>query len=386
MKILMVRMWPYELDINNYNCQETGLAKAIVNKGHTCDIVLYTNTEAHTENIRLNGDKKITIYYLNAKNILKNAFYDKALYSLIGNYDIVQTSEYDQLANIKLMKKTNGKMVIYHGPYKSEFTKGYKIKCLISDLYFFFHKKYKNTACIAKSILAEEFLKSKGFTNIKTAGVGLDTKRFGNNTIKSEAVKQLEEEKQKKGLKYILYIGKLEERRSILMLLEAAKKAMEKDSSLHFILIGNGEAEYVNSCLNYIKQNNLESKITHIKSLPNEQVEFVFKMSDAFLLATQYEIFGMVMLEAMYFGTPVITTENGGSATLIKNGENGIICSTLNSNSWAEAILSLSSNKQLKNKISQNAEDTVKNNFTWDILADKFIDIYKNTAKMKGTD
>lgn len=377
MKILMVRMWPYELDINNYNCQETGLAKALISKGHTCDIVLYWGGTPHTDTISTDVGKPITIYYLNAKNILKNAFYGDELYKLIDNYDIVQTSEYDQIANVKLLKKAKGKMVIYHGPYKSEFTKGYKIKCIFSDLYFAFHKKYKKTACIAKSILAEDFLKSKGFSNVETAGVGLDTNRFSADIPKSEIIEKLEVKKQTENLKYILYIGRIEERRSVLMLLESFKKAAEKNPSNHLILIGKGEKEYIENCFDFIKQNDLTDKITYIEALPNEQVKFAFKMSDVFLLPTQYEIFGMVLLEAMFFGTPVITTNNGGSATLIKNGENGIICSSLNSDDWAAAILSITENEKLKNAISQNAEDTIKNNFTWDRLADKFIKIYQ---------
>ena len=106
-------------------------------------------------------------------------------------------------------------------------------------------------------------------------------------------------------------------------------------------------------------------------------------MSDIFLLPTQYEIFGMVLLEAMFFGTPVITTENGGSATLIRNGENGIICDSLSSNDWAKAILSITENKNLQNTISQNAENTIKNHFTWDRLADTFIGVYKTLLNGK---
>jgi len=378
MKILMVRMWPYPIDIKNYNCQETGLAKALVKKGHICNIVLYTNGKEHTETINIDKNKSITIYYLNSKNILKNAIYSKKLYSLIKNYDIIQTSEYDQTGNIKLLKKSKNKMVIYHGPYKSDFTKGYKIKCIFSDLYYLFHKKYKNTPCIAKSILAEEFLKSKGFKNVITAGVGLDTERFEKITEKNNIIKALEKKKETENLKYILYIGRLEERRSILMLLETLKKVCAKDESIHLLLIGSGSNEYVNSCFDYAKQNKIYNKITHIESLPNEQIQFAFKMSSAFLLPTQYEIFGMVLLEAMYFGTPVITTKNGGSATLIKNNENGIICSNLNSNDWAEAVLAVTENEQLHQKLSVNSQNTVKNNFTWDCIANKFIEIYKS--------
>lgn len=69
-------------------------------------------------------------------------------------------------------------MIIYHGPYSSKFTKGYNLKCKISDFIYLFNKDYKNTPCIAKSKLAEEFLRKKGFENVNTIGVGLDNARF----------------------------------------------------------------------------------------------------------------------------------------------------------------------------------------------------------------
>lgn len=51
----------------------------------------------------------------------------------------------------------------------------------------------------------------------------------------------------------------------------------------------------------------------------------VYNLADFFLLPTEYEIFGMVLLEAMYYKTVVLTTDNGGSSTLIDNGRNGYI-------------------------------------------------------------
>ena len=55
MKILIVRLFPDELNINNYNVQEIGLAKALVKKGHVCDIVLYTNKKENMQHIKLNS-------------------------------------------------------------------------------------------------------------------------------------------------------------------------------------------------------------------------------------------------------------------------------------------------------------------------------------------
>ena len=62
MNILIVRMYADILNTKSYNCQEIGLAKALIRKGHNCDIVLYTDKITHEEDIFFDNDKKIHIF------------------------------------------------------------------------------------------------------------------------------------------------------------------------------------------------------------------------------------------------------------------------------------------------------------------------------------
>ena len=106
-----------------------------------------------------------------------------------------------------------------------------------------------------------------------------------------------------------------------------------------------------------------------------------YRNSDVFLLPTRYEIFGMVLLEAMYFGLPVITTRNGGSCTLI-NSENGIVIDNFDVNTWAEKIEKLLSNSEECKKIGENAHKTIAEEYTWDALADRFLQAYCQRTQM----
>lgn len=376
MRILIVRMYADNLNIKNYNCQELGLAKALIKRNHQCDIVLYTDKKAYEEDVVLENNKKIHIYYLNAKNILKNAIFESKLYEIVKNYDIIQTAEYDQIGNVKLQKMVNNKMIIYHGPYSCNFTRGYNIKCIFSDIYYIFCRKYKNVQCIAKSALAEKLLIKKGFRNVTTIGVGLDGDRF-NNTLKSnEQIKKIIEEKEAQKLKYLLYIGKLEERRNILFLIDVLEKVCNKNEKIRLILVGKGDSKYVDKCMKYAENKNLKNKIIHFESISQTELPNLYKNSEIFLLPTQYEIFGMVLLEAMYFGIPVITTLNGGSSTLIENEKNGIICSLDNISSWEEYINKIINDDAYRKRISIASCEQINNNYMWDRLADKFLDIY----------
>ena len=100
-------------------------------------------------------------------------------------------------------------------------------------------------------------------------------------------------------------------------------------------------------------------------------------MADIFLLPTEYEIFGMVLLEAMYYKTIVLTTDNGGANTLITDKKNGFIMKELNSCLWAERIEKLAKDTGRIQNIKDDAHSTIKEGFTWDVLAGAFIDSYK---------
>lgn len=379
MKILIIRTYPDELNIKNYNCQELGLAKALVKQGNICDIVLYTSkNEKYEEEIIVDDRKKIHIYYLKAKKFLKNVLFDKEdLKSIIKNYDIVQVAEYDQIGNIQI-KKIAKKMIIYHGPYSSKFTKGYNLKCKISDFIYLFNKDYKSTPCIAKSKLAEEFLRKKGFENVTTIGVGLDNARFNEKVNKSPKILELESAKKDENLRYLLYIGKIERRRNTLFLINLLHEINKTKNNVKLILIGKGESEYIEKVKKEIEKYKLNDKIIYIEKMQQEELSNIYKISDIFLLPTEYEIFGMVLLEAMYFGLPVITTYNGGSSTIIENEKNGFICDGMNMENWKNVIKELLEKEKLYNYISKNEIETINNYYTWNNLSNKFFEVYHN--------
>lgn len=96
--------------------------------------------------------------------------------------------------------------------------------------------------------------------------------------------------------------------------------------------------------------------------MQQEELSNIYKISDIFLLPTEYEIFGMVLLEAMYFGLPVITTYNGGSSTIIENGKNGFICSKLDKAEWKEIVCDLLNDTNKLSKFQQMERLQLKKN------------------------
>ena len=91
----------------------------------------------------------------------------------------------------------------------------------------------------------------------------------------------------------------------------------------------------------------------------------------------------MVLLEAMHYGLPVISFPNGGSSMLIEDGVNGFILDNLNPDAWTNKISDVLDDEELQLRLSANAASTVNFNFTWDALADSFIDQYKKRLSVR---
>ena len=380
MKFLIIRTSSTKVEIKSYNMQEIGLAKALIKKGHQCDIIYYAYDGIYREEkIKADNEKKeITVYWLNGRGILNNAIFNKKkLIEICKNYDVIQVAEYDQYTSYFLTKAKIKPVVIYHGPYYSEFKKKYNMVNKMFDKLFL--KKYlkEQPLIITKSYLSEDYLKGKGFNNIYTIGVGIDKDRFNlkNEELSNEVKKLMSKIGDRK---IILYIGQLEERRNIEFIIKVYSKIYNNDKNTVLLIIGKGREEYVNKCKEIVRENNIVDNVIFHPKMNQEDLSIIYKNSSAFLLPTFYEIFGMVLLEAMYFGVPTITTYNGGSSMLIEDNKNGYIIKELDENKWAEKVNYIL--KTNNDEIINNAKHTIEK-FTWDNLVEKFIEVYNKASQ-----
>ena len=78
----------------------------------------------------------------------------------------------------------------------------------------------------------------------------------------------------------------------------------------------------------------------------------------------------------------MISTENGGAVTLIKQGENGYVLDGFDIMQWVEKIQSLMDNKEKWMEMGDMAEKTVKEKYLWDKLADQFLSAYQEALEL----
>ncbi|MGU9155285.1 glycosyltransferase family 4 protein [Clostridium perfringens] len=366
-KILYVRSGPYKVNLNSYNLQEVGFSKSLCDKGFSCDILYYSNFNKDEE-IYSNNNCNVRILWRKGIKILRTGIYPQILKKkFLSRYDLIIATEYSQIMTI-LMSKLSNNVVIYNGPYYNLF----KIK-FIEKIYdkLFVNVINKNIKQVfVKSDLAKEYLIKKGIKNISVLGVGLDISKFELDNKPSNKINKLIEFMKKN--KCLLYVGSLDDRKNFRFTLKVFEKVNNINPDIKLVVIGKGKRGYVENCFKEIK-NETKKNIIHINELDNNYLKFVYKEADIFVLPSKLEIFGMVLLEAMYFGVPTITSVNGGSSTLIKNNINGIIMNNFDENNWCNNILNLINNKDLSEKIKENSKNTIKNNFNWNSISSLFL-------------
>ncbi len=371
------------MNLKTYNLQEVGLAKALVRRGHSCDVMYYGGNEKdHFETIRFDDEKhQIRILWIRGFSFLREGYYP-TLKKYVKDYDIVQVGGYVGITSAWLNRKCREKTVNYQGPYYSKYNKKDNIRAAVFDRTLLKWQRPEKMIVGTKSRLATEYVKEKGISNVTTLGVGLDLDnlRAAASGEKNEFIEELISRKQGR---YLLYMGRLEERRNILFLLRVFAEVCRKDPDVKFVIVGKGDRDYVDKCRKEAALLGITDRIIYKDSLEQKYVNQLYRVSDLFLLPTRYEIFGMVLLEAMYFGVPVVTTFNGGSSTVIDDGKTGVVIEQLDVGEWSSRILELLGDDELRKEMTARASRRIEEEYTWDALAEKFLEVYQKRLDQK---
>lgn len=111
----------------------------------------------------------------------------------------------------------------------------------------------------------------------------------------------------------------------------------------------------------------------------------LMRASDIFVLPSRYEPWGLVVVEAMATGLPVIVSKNVGAAEIIKDGEGIVLEDPNNVEQLNQALRRLVSSRDLRMEIGQRAYEKARQ-YSWKIVAGRYVDIfYKIAQKDKGS-
>lgn len=214
-----------------------------------------------------------------------------------------------------------------------------KIKCL---------KKAKCITVVSE-LLKDEVKKLCNTTEVRVISMGYNASEFGKKYAKPNYFNQGNK-------KVILFVGRLAEIKGVTYLIEAMKQVDAK-----LVIVGDGTLKNTLE----LQAKEQRDKILFLGAKTHEELKTIYASADIFVAPSitmpdgSKEGFGLVMLEAMASGLPVIASVSGGIASLISDGENGMLCSEKSSEAIAEKVNILLEDKKLYKKIVDNMQKLI---------------------------
>jgi glycosyltransferase involved in cell wall biosynthesis len=174
--------------------------------------------------------------------------------------------------------------------------------------------------------------------------------------------------------KMILSVSNLVHTKGIDFNLYAIKNLLKKHPTLTYNIIGEG-AEMQN-LKKLVKNLNIEKQVNFLGRKPNNEVLKYMAECTIFCLPSWNESFGIVYLEAMALGKPVIGCKGEGIEDFVEHTINGILVKPKDVDSIVEALEFLLTNPKAAESMGVNARFHVLENYTWDKNAEKTFEVY----------
>jgi glycosyltransferase involved in cell wall biosynthesis len=202
----------------------------------------------------------------------------------------------------------------------------------------------------------------------------------------------------------LLFVGRIWPDKGPHVLLEAFKKVVETGPEVHLELAGwklgpmgpssefaflLTEDEKVLGLAPLYRRNYFEylrgivpphlwGQVSVQEALPHSELADRYRMSDIFIAPSVWnEPFGMVIVEAMASGLPVIATRGGGIPEIVQDGETGLLAERGDSAGLAEAIMSLLENDGLRQSMGRAGRKRVMELFSWERISERLLSIYQ---------
>jgi glycosyltransferase involved in cell wall biosynthesis len=161
---------------------------------------------------------------------------------------------------------------------------------------------------------------------------------------------------------YLLFVGRLDRRKNIEVLLKAFAQVSKKFKELKLVILGDGpervNLENLSRCLG------VADKVVFTGFVDDEAKRDYLMQAKLFTLSSTQEGFGIVLVESLALGVPVVSTDCGGPADIIENGKTGYLTKIGDHKKFAEKIEHLLSEDETRKKFGIAGKKTAQERFS----------------------
>lgn len=230
-----------------------------------------------------------------------------------------------------------------------------------------FHNKLHGKICVSQAALD---LVSRYFPgDYVVIPNGIDVDEFGAPDIQPI-------EKYNDGRPNILFVGRLEKRKGFRYLMRAFPYIVEAIPDARLIVVGAYDKDDKEPFVRYARMHHLSS-VKFVGQVPAAELPRYYKTCDVFCApSTGFESFGIVLLEAMAAGKPIVATDIFGYRSVMEHGCEGLLVEPENERALASAIIALLRNPTLRQEMGERGRQKAAR-YDWPLVAQQVLGVYE---------
>ncbi|KJS80054.1 MAG: glycosyl transferase family 1 [Peptococcaceae bacterium BICA1-8] len=183
--------------------------------------------------------------------------------------------------------------------------------------------------------------------------------------------------------KIVLFVGRLVPEKGVQVLIEAMPRVLTFEPKTKLLIAGKGP--YENSLKDLVRAKGLENRVNFLGFINDEERDVLYRYADCIVFPSLYEPFGIVALEGMVAGSPVVVADTGGLSEIVQHGVNGLKCITGNADSLSDQIICTFTDDPLVAKMVKRALEDVANKYSWDGIAVQTLNLYEEIIEESKT-
>jgi glycosyltransferase involved in cell wall biosynthesis len=230
---------------------------------------------------------------------------------------------------------------------------------------------------------AEAARRITGREDIQVIPMGVDVEFFDRALLqKKQPAPGVENDK------IVLYAGRLIDVKGVEYLVKALPLVLERQANAKLLVVGSGPCK--GDLVSLAERLHVQDKVMFRDAVSQEELVRYYSMSDVFVLPSviteggETEGLGLVLLEAMACGVPVIGSAIGGIPDIIKDGDTGLLAQQKDPGDLAEKICRVLAEKDFGYGLGKRGRDFVKERFSWPSIGKRYLEAFSAVLEKRG--
>jgi len=239
-------------------------------------------------------------------------------------------------------------------------------------------------ACTANSrATAERAKRISGRDDIRVIPMGVDIDFFSKSAGRATGQKH-----NGRQAETILYAGRLIDVKGVEYLIRAFPSVLKKHANAVLHIVGSGPCK--GDLMSLSERLQVQEEVVFQDAVSQEELVRYYSMADVFVLPSvmtdegETEGLGVVLLEAMASGVPVIASATGGIPDIVRDQETGLLVQQKDPGDLAEKINRVLADQELRQRLSEMGRGFVKERFSWSVIAKRYLELFRSGLEEKG--